>query len=48
MLRRLRCHLGLHSWQAMRNPEGGWYRECQACRKQGGVRTSGGTWAGGT
>jgi hypothetical protein len=41
MLRRLRCHFGLHSWQNKRNPEdGGMYRECRACHKQRNIRTS--------
>jgi hypothetical protein len=42
MLRRLRCRLGLHSWQNRRNPEGGMYRECRACLKQRNIPTSAG------
>jgi hypothetical protein len=29
-----RCRLRLHRWQRLRNPEGGWYRECLGCGKQ--------------
>jgi hypothetical protein len=36
-----------HRWQRLRNPEGGWYRECRGCGKQrhgiGGPTSSGGT-----
>ena len=28
------CRIGRHRWQRLRNPEGGWYRECRGCRKQ--------------
>ena len=24
-----RCRIGRHRWQRLRNPEGGWYRECR-------------------
>ena len=41
------CRIGRHSWQRLRNPEGGWYRECRGCGKQrhgiGGPSSSGGT-----
>jgi predicted cupin superfamily sugar epimerase len=29
-----RCRIGEHRWQRLRNPEGGWYRECQSCGTQ--------------
>jgi len=29
-----RCRLRLHRWQRLRNPEGGWYRECRGCGRQ--------------
>ena len=29
-----RCRLRIHRWQRLRNPEGGWYRECLGCGKQ--------------
>jgi hypothetical protein len=29
-----RCRLRLHRWQRLRNPEGGWYRECRGCGSQ--------------
>jgi hypothetical protein len=32
-----RCRLGIHRWQRLRNPEGGWYRECRRCQKQQGL-----------
>jgi hypothetical protein len=35
-----RCRLGLHRWQRLRNPEGGWYRECRECGKQRNVSGS--------
>src|ERR671911_436222 len=28
------CRIGKHRWQRLRNPEGGWYRECRGCGKQ--------------
>ena len=41
-----RCRLRLHRWQRLRNPEGGWYRECRTCGKQrtgiGGPSVGGG------
>ena len=41
-----RCRLRLHRWQRLRNPEGGWYRECRGCGKQrdgiGGPSSRGG------
>jgi hypothetical protein len=40
-----RCRLRLHRWQRLRNPEGGWYRECRHCGAQrsgaGGVGPGG-------
>jgi hypothetical protein len=32
-----RCRIRLHRWQRLRNPEGGWYRECRECGQQGNV-----------
>jgi hypothetical protein len=29
-----RCRLRIHRWQRLRNPEGGWYRECLGCGQQ--------------
>jgi hypothetical protein len=29
-----RCRVRLHRWQRLRNPAGGWYRECLECGKQ--------------
>jgi hypothetical protein len=29
-----RCRLRIHRWQRIRNPEGGWYRECRGCQEQ--------------
>jgi hypothetical protein len=26
-----RCRIGRHRWQRLRNPQGGWYRECRGC-----------------
>ena len=37
-----RCRLRIHRWQRLRNPEGGWYRECRGCGKQR-FGTGGGT-----
>ena len=37
-----RCRIGRHRWQRLRNPEGGWYRECRGCGKQR-FGTGGGT-----
>ena len=34
------CRIGKHRWQRLRNPEGGWYRECRKCGKE---RSSSGT-----
>ena len=35
-----RCRLRIHRWQRLRNPEGGWYRECRECGKQRNVSGS--------
>ena len=32
-----RCRIRLHRYQRLRNPEGGWYRECRECGKQRNV-----------
>jgi hypothetical protein len=32
--RQWECRIGLHGWRRLRNPEGGWYRECLGCGKQ--------------
>ena len=41
-----RCRIRLHRWQRLRNPEGGWYRECLGCGRQrdgiGGPSSGGG------
>ena len=29
-----RCRIGRHRWHLVRNPEGGWYRECLECEEQ--------------
>ena len=29
-----RCRIRLHRWQRLRNPEGGWFRECRDCGTQ--------------
>jgi hypothetical protein len=34
MAKPLPCRIGRHRWQRLRNPEGGWYRECTGCGKQ--------------
>jgi hypothetical protein len=34
MAKSWRCRLRLHHWQRLRNPQGGWYRECRDCGKQ--------------
>ena len=28
------CRIGRHRWQRLRNPEGGWYRQCRGCGKE--------------
>ena len=28
------CRIGRHRWQRLRNPQGGWYRECRGCGTQ--------------
>jgi hypothetical protein len=30
----LHCRLRIHRWQRLRNPEGGWYRQCRRCGKE--------------
>jgi hypothetical protein len=34
MAKHWRCRVRLHRWQRLRNPEGGWYRECRECGTQ--------------
>jgi hypothetical protein len=29
------CRIGRHRWQRLRNPEGGWYRECTGADDNG-------------
>jgi len=45
------CRIGRHRWQRLRNPEGGWYRECTRCGQQrnvpGGPPSMAGPSAGG-
>jgi hypothetical protein len=36
-----RCRLRFHRWQRLRNPQGGWYRECRRCGAQR-ISTGGG------
>jgi len=38
-----RCRIGIHRWKRLRNPEGGWYRECVGCGKQRVAPGTGGT-----
>ena len=46
MVKPWRCRLRFHRWQRLRNPEGGWYRECRGCGRQrdgiGGPSSGGG------
>jgi hypothetical protein len=46
-----RCRIRLHRYQRLRNPEGGWYRECRDCGQQrnvmGGPPSMAGPSAGG-
>ena len=42
MPRPWRCRARIHRWQRIRNPEGGWYRECRGCGKQRNVPGAGG------
>ena len=37
-----RCRLRIHRWQRLRNPPGGWYRECLECGKQDDTSSRGG------
>ena len=37
-----RCTLRMHPWQRLRNPEGGWYRECRQCGTQQDLNNTGG------
>ena len=37
-----RCRLRIHRWQRLRNPQGGWYRECLECGKQDDTSSRGG------
>ena len=34
MAKPLLCRIGRHRWQRLRNPQGGWYRECRECGPQ--------------
>jgi hypothetical protein len=34
MVKHWRCRVRVHRWQRLRNPEGGWYRECLECEEQ--------------
>jgi hypothetical protein len=44
-----RCRLRLHHWQRLRNPQGGWYRECTGCgRQRSGIGGPGGGTGAGT
>jgi hypothetical protein len=37
------CRVRIHRWQRLRNPEGGWYRECTGCgRQRSGIGGGGG------
>jgi hypothetical protein len=52
MAKRWRCRIRFHRWQRLRNPEGGWYRECRGCGSQrdgygGGAGGIGGRTTGG-
>jgi hypothetical protein len=38
----LQCRHRIHRWQRLRNPEGGWYRQCLACGEQRGGTGGGG------
>jgi hypothetical protein len=42
MTKSWRYRLRLHRWQRLRNPEGGWYRECLECGKQDDTSSRGG------
>ena len=49
MTRPWRCRLRLHRWQRLRNPEGGWDRECAGCgRQRSGIGGPGGGIGAGT
>jgi hypothetical protein len=37
-----RCRVRIHRWQRLRNPQGGWYRECLECGKQDDTSSRGG------
>src|SRR5262245_36568318 len=43
MAKHWRCRIGIHRWKRLRNPEGGWYRECRDCEKQRVAPGTGGT-----
>lgn len=43
MAKRWRCRIGIHRWKRLRNPEGGWYRECLGCGQQRVSPGTGGT-----
>jgi hypothetical protein len=42
MVKSWRCRIRLHRWQRLRNPQGGWYRECLECGKQDDASSRGG------
>jgi hypothetical protein len=42
MAKSWRCRIRLHRWQRLRNPQGGWYRECLECGKQDDTSSRGG------
>jgi hypothetical protein len=42
MAKPLHCRIRIHRWQRLRNPQGGWYRECRDCGKQDDFMNRGG------
>jgi hypothetical protein len=42
MAKSWRCRVRLHRWQRIRNPQGGWYRECLDCGRQDDTSSRGG------
>jgi hypothetical protein len=43
MPRPWRCRARIHRWRRIRNPEGGWYRECRHCGTQQDLSNPGGS-----